>query len=59
MKKRCDKCGGQLLELWDREKTAVWIACAVCDKPELDDMKRRKMADDVDKIMGIKDKGSF
>ena len=54
MKGRCNKCGGQLLELWDKGKTAIWIACAVCDKPELDEMKRLKMEDDIDKVMGIR-----
>ena len=52
MKKRCDKCGGQLLELWNKEKTSIWIACAYCDKAELAKMRQLKREDDIDIVMG-------
>ena len=50
MKQRCNKCGNRLLELWNEGKTIVWIACSHCDRDELNEMKRRKMEDDVDKV---------
>ncbi len=56
MKKRCTKCGGELLELWSEDKISVWIACALCDKTELDGMRRIKLEDDIDKVMGFRGK---
>jgi len=50
----CPHCGGKLLELWDKDKRSIWIACPICDKPELDEMKRLKLEDDIDKVMGVK-----
>lgn len=51
---RCDKCSSQLLELWNKGKTSVWLACPSCDRVELNTMRQRKLNADVDKAMGIK-----
>ena len=53
MKQRCKKCGGVLFYLWGEGKRSIWIACAICDKPELDEMKKRKLEDDIDKIREV------
>ena len=51
---KCNICGSQLLELRDKEKTAVWFACPVCDKAELSSMRQVKVGADIEKVMGIK-----
>ncbi len=51
---RCNKCYNQLLELWSKDKKAIWLACPKCDKPELDQMKQLKLEADINRVMGIK-----